>query len=232
MEAASFSLLVGLAWTACFAVATVGQLNLISVAFAVLFIGFGVDFGIHFCMRAKEYIDAGLDTGLALEEAAAGGAPGLTPTTISASIGFLAFLPTDYSGLVELGIISSAGMVSHWRRASASSPRTSRCARRASPMHQQRAIGFALERAWSRRARSIVWGALALGAPVRGDPAVRTLRRLAAQPARPEDGGRIDAVRPLRDARFDPFRAAVLARDRPGGGDGRRSCGRCPSQTG
>ena len=98
VEATTFSLLVGLTWTACFAVAVVGELNLISVAFAVLFIGFGVDFGIHFCLRAKEYIDAEMGPALALEEAAAGVAPGLTLTSISASIGFLAFGPDRLPG--------------------------------------------------------------------------------------------------------------------------------------
>ena len=45
--AAGATLVVGLIWTAAFAAATVGALNLISIAFAVLFIGLGVDFSIH-----------------------------------------------------------------------------------------------------------------------------------------------------------------------------------------
>jgi uncharacterized protein len=214
VEAATFSLLVGLAWTACFAVATVGQLNLISVAFAVLFIGFGVDFGIHFCMRAKEYIDAGLDTGLALEQAAAGVAPGLTLTTISASIGFLAFLPTDYKGLVELGIISSAGMVVALATSLSIVPAyISVRTPRKSDARQQRAIGTALERALSRRARTIVWGALALG--ILG-AATLPFARFDDSPLDlrdPKTEGVSTLFDLLRDARFDPFRAAVLARD-------------------
>jgi hopanoid biosynthesis associated RND transporter like protein HpnN len=214
VEAATFSLLVGLAWTACFAVATVGQLNLISVAFAVLFIGFGVDFGIHFCMRAKEYIDADLGTGLALEEAAAGVAPGLTLTTISASIGFLAFLPTDYKGLVELGIISSAGMVVALATSLSIVPAyISVRTPRKSDARQQRAIGTALERVLGRGARSILWGALALGALgaatlpfARFDDSPLDLRD-------PKTEGVSTLFDLLRDARFDPFRAAVLARD-------------------
>ena len=42
------SLVIGLAATAAFAAATVGSLNPISVAFAVLFVGIAVDFGIQF----------------------------------------------------------------------------------------------------------------------------------------------------------------------------------------
>ena len=214
VEAATFSLLVGLAWTACFAVGAVGELNLISVAFAVLFIGFGVDFGIHFCMRAKEYIDSDLGPGLALEEAAAGVAPGLTLTTISASIGFLAFLPTDYKGLVELGIISSAGMVVALATSLSIVPAyMSLRTPRKSDARQQRAIGTGLERVLNRRARSILWGALALG--VLG-AATLPFARFDDSPLDlrdPKTEGVSTLFDLLRDARFDPFRAAVLARN-------------------
>ena len=214
VEAATFSLLVGLAWTACFAVGAVGELNLISVAFAVLFIGFGVDFGIHFCMRAKEYIDSGLGPGLALEEAAAGVAPGLTLTTIAASIGFLAFLPTDYKGLVELGIISSAGMVVALATSLSIVPAyISLRPPRKSDARQQRAIGTGLERVLNRRARSILWGALALG--ILG-AATLPFARFNDSPLDlrdPETEGVSTLFDVLRDARFDPFRAAVLARN-------------------
>ena len=47
-------LICGLIWTAGFATAVVGHLNLLSVAFAVLFIGLGVDFGIHLALRFAE----------------------------------------------------------------------------------------------------------------------------------------------------------------------------------
>ncbi|MDB4433472.1 MMPL family transporter, partial [bacterium] len=48
------TLAIGLAWTAAFAALAIGHLNVVSVAFAVLFIGLGVDFGIHFCLRYQE----------------------------------------------------------------------------------------------------------------------------------------------------------------------------------
>ncbi len=50
------SLVTGLALTAAFATLTVGELNLISVAFAVLYIGLGVDFAIHYCLRYREHL--------------------------------------------------------------------------------------------------------------------------------------------------------------------------------
>jgi uncharacterized protein len=214
VEAATFSLLVGLAWTACFAVGAVGELNLISVAFAVLFIGFGVDFGIHFCMRAKEYIDADIGLGQALEEAAAGVAPGLTLTTICASIGFLAFLPTDYKGLVELGIISSAGMVVALGTSLSIVPAyISVRPPRKSDVRQQLALSTTLEGVMSRRARSILWGALAIGVV---SAATVPFARFDDSPLNlrdPNTEGVSTLFDLLKDARFHPFRAAVLARN-------------------
>ena len=106
------TLVMGLIWTAAFATLVVGRLNLISVAFAVLFIGLSVDFGIHFVLRVREEMAGsgfGSD-GAAMRRAAhdVGGALGLC--AIAAAIGFYSFLPTNYVGLAELGVIAGSGM--------------------------------------------------------------------------------------------------------------------------
>ncbi len=108
--AALLTLVVGLVWTAAFAAATVRVLNLISVAFAVLFIGLCVDFGIHYGLRWCEAARRGLDPGRANALAAASVGPGLALAALAAGIGFLAFLPTDFQGLAELGFIAGGGM--------------------------------------------------------------------------------------------------------------------------
>ena len=51
--AVAISLTVGLSITAAIGLTLVGALNLISIAFAVLFIGLGVDFGIQFSVRYR-----------------------------------------------------------------------------------------------------------------------------------------------------------------------------------
>ncbi len=104
------TLAIGLVWTAGFTTIAIGHLNLISVAFAVLFIGLGVDFGIHFGLRYKEEIDGGLDHAAALDAAARGVAWALTLCTVAAAGAFYAFWPTDYDGLSELGMIAGTGM--------------------------------------------------------------------------------------------------------------------------
>ena len=105
------SLAVGLIVTTAFGLATFGTFNMISVAFAVLFVGLGVDFGIQFCVcyRAKRY--ASEDLHLALRDAGGeiGGALALAAASIAA--GFYAFLPTEYRGVSELGVIAGTGMI-------------------------------------------------------------------------------------------------------------------------
>ena len=110
VAATLFTLATGLIWTATFATLAVGELNLISVAFAVLFIGLSVDFGIHFALRLREETDSGGDPAGAMRRTAGGVGGALTLCAVAAAIGFLSFLPTDYIGLAELGVIAGAGM--------------------------------------------------------------------------------------------------------------------------
>ncbi len=104
------TLIAGLVWTAAFAIAFIGQLNLISVAFAVLFIGLSVDFGIHFALRYREELNGGSEPRTALTDAARGVGGALALTAAAAAIAFYSFLPTAYLGLAELGLIAGTGM--------------------------------------------------------------------------------------------------------------------------
>ena len=104
------TLLAGLCWTATFAALAVGTLNLISVAFAVLFIGLSVDFGIHYLLRSGESAAEGRTSAEALVAAARSCGAVLGLCAVSTAIGFYAFLPTSYRGLSELGLISGSAM--------------------------------------------------------------------------------------------------------------------------
>jgi uncharacterized protein len=105
------TLLAGMAVTAAFGLVVFGAFNLISVAFAVLFIGLGVDFGIQFCVcyRAKRHLHDDLHQ--ALREAGAEVGVPLALAGASTAAGFYAFLPTEYRGVSELGLIAGTGMV-------------------------------------------------------------------------------------------------------------------------
>lgn len=108
--AAVVTLVMGLIWTTAVGLFATGALNLISAAFAVLFIGLSVDFGIHFSLRYKEARDHGRGHAQGLDEAAGDVGDSLTLSAVAAAIGFFAFLPTSYDGLAELGLISGMGM--------------------------------------------------------------------------------------------------------------------------
>jgi uncharacterized protein len=104
------ALVVGLVWTAGFTTLAIGHLNLVSVAFAVLFIGLGVDFGIHFALRFREESLGDGDPDDVLPRAGRGLARPLGLCAIAAAISFFSFVPTDYRGLSELGLIAGVGM--------------------------------------------------------------------------------------------------------------------------
>ncbi len=111
LVAATFILLiVGLILTASFAALTVGQLNMITVAFGVLYIGLGVDFAIHFGLRFRELHDQKTAITDALRGAASDIGPSLLLCAVTTAVGFFSFIPTDYLGVSELGIISGSGM--------------------------------------------------------------------------------------------------------------------------
>jgi hopanoid biosynthesis associated RND transporter like protein HpnN len=109
--AVTISLFMGLSVTAMVGLMLVGALNPISIAFAVLFVGLGVDFGIQFSVRYRQerFKEPDLRTALSMAGARAG-----VPLTLAAAAvaaGFLSFLPTTYRGVSELGEIAGAGMI-------------------------------------------------------------------------------------------------------------------------
>ena len=109
--AAVITLLAGLVWTAGFAAAVIGHLSIVSASFAVLFIGLGVDFGIHLGMAYAARIRLGVPHEAALRDAAENVGASLLLCTLTTAIGFLVFVPTDYLGVAELGLIAGVGML-------------------------------------------------------------------------------------------------------------------------
>ena len=105
------NLFIGLSLTTAVGLMMVGSLNLLSVAFAVLFVGLGVDFGIQYSVRYRSERFKSNDLRLALEKAAERSAVPLSLAAMATAAGFLCFLPTDYKGISELGEIAGAGML-------------------------------------------------------------------------------------------------------------------------
>ncbi|SIO66081.1 hypothetical protein SAMN05443247_10991 [Bradyrhizobium erythrophlei] len=105
------NLFVGLSVTTAVGLMMVGSLNLLSIAFAVLFVGLGVDFGIQYSVRYRSERFKNDNLPLALENAARRAAVPLSLAAMATAAGFLCFLPTDYKGISELGKIAGAGML-------------------------------------------------------------------------------------------------------------------------
>jgi len=103
-------LVMGLILTAGFATITVGHLNVISIAFASLYIGLGVDYAIHICLHYREGKADGLSNSEAILISIRDVGASLFLCALATAIGFFAFIPTDYAGVSELGIISGGGI--------------------------------------------------------------------------------------------------------------------------
>jgi uncharacterized protein len=104
------TLLVGFALTIGFAALAIGTLNVISVAFAVLFVGLAVDFGIQFAVRMREMRMLHEDIHVAIAECARVSGSQIAVAAAATACGFLAFSPTSFVGVAELGTIAGVGM--------------------------------------------------------------------------------------------------------------------------
>lgn len=105
------TLAVGLIACTTFAVGAIGALNPISIAFAVLFVGIAVDFGIQFSVRYRDERYRSGDLAEALRRTASGIGRPMAVAAIATSAGFFSFVPTDYTGVSDLGLIAGVGML-------------------------------------------------------------------------------------------------------------------------
>ena len=206
------TLIAGLIWTAGFATLAIGELNLISVAFAVLFIGLSVDFGIHFALRYREVVEAGAGPETALAEAARGVGGALTLCAVAAAIGFFSFLPTAYRGVSELGLIAGVGMfIALFANLTLLPAILSLAPLEPRGRSPQSPLGRGLQRLASASPRRVIGGALALGLAAatllpfaRFDDDPLNLRDPAAE-------SMTTLFELFDDPRVTPYAAAVLA---------------------
>ena len=105
------TLVLGLMLTVLFAAVAVGTLNLVSVGFGVLFVGIAVDFAIQFSVRYREFRFETGDAAAAMTETARRVGVQILIASLATAAGFLAFVPTAFSGVAELGLIAGAGMI-------------------------------------------------------------------------------------------------------------------------
>jgi hopanoid biosynthesis associated RND transporter like protein HpnN len=206
------TLVAGLIGCAAFAVWAIGPFNPISIAFAPLFIGIAIDFGIQFSVLYAVEAPGAPSPEEAFRRTAYGVGGALAVAASAAAVGFLSFVPTAYSGVSDLGLIAGVGMILALAlnltvlpallaligRPSAHRPAESR-------------LGFAADRFLLRRRTAILGVAtvLALGAA-----AALTRLRFDFNPIHLQDQ-RSESVSTLTDLMGDalttPYTADVLA---------------------
>ncbi len=103
--------LIGLTMAAAFGLAVFHTFNALSIAFIPLFVGLGIDFGIQFSVSFRTQLAEGGGVRDALIGAGRRMGRPLTLAAAAIAAGFLAFAPTDYLGVSQLGAIAGAGMV-------------------------------------------------------------------------------------------------------------------------
>lgn len=101
----------GLTLTLLFAALAVGTLNLVSVGFGILFVGIAVDFAIQFSVRYRERRLRLNDSAAALIETGRLTGRQILVAAAATAAGFLAFVPTEFRGVAELGLIAGVGMI-------------------------------------------------------------------------------------------------------------------------
>lgn len=109
--AAMVSLLVAICLSLGFATVAVGHLNILSMAFAVMLIGLGVEYGIQVTLRYQEGVNAGLRDIDALEQGVTRNILAIVMAGATVSLAFATFAMTDFKGIAELGIIAAGGII-------------------------------------------------------------------------------------------------------------------------
>ena len=100
----------GLVIAAAWGLLVFHRFNVISVAFIPLFVGLGIDFGIQFSVRYRSEFATGKSARDSLIASGRGMGRSLTLAATAIASGFLAFAPTQYVGVSQLGLIAGVGM--------------------------------------------------------------------------------------------------------------------------
>lgn len=104
-------LAVGLAWSIGYTTLTIGHLNILSVSFAAILIGLGVDFAVHYLSRYLELRHAGASLEEALVGTSATVGTGIATGSVTTALAFFCAAFTKFLGVAELGIIAGGGIL-------------------------------------------------------------------------------------------------------------------------
>ncbi|MDB6122669.1 MAG: Exporter of the superfamily [Pedosphaera sp.] len=108
---AAFCLLIGFGYTLGFTTLTVGHLNILSITFAPMLIGLGIDFGVQFITRYEEEMRNRRTVVEAISKAIIFTGQGIIIGGVTTAVAFLAMGLTNFKGIREMGIICGGGLL-------------------------------------------------------------------------------------------------------------------------
>ena len=108
--AAMVSLIVGICLSFGFATLAIGHLNILSMVFAIMLIGLGIEYGIQVVLRYQEELRAGAAGMAAIETGLATNIRSIIMAAATVALAFATFAFTDFKGIAELGIIAAGGV--------------------------------------------------------------------------------------------------------------------------
>ncbi len=104
-------LVIGVAWTLGVSSVMVGRLTQVTISFAAILVGLGVDFSIHLYNRYLEEINKGFSNREAMSTTIAETGPGIIAGAITTAISFVGLMVTRFVGFQELGQIVGVGVI-------------------------------------------------------------------------------------------------------------------------
>lgn len=108
---AVLSLLIGMAWAFAWATLAVGHLQLLSVTFASLLLGLGIDVAIHIIARLELVHPDHDHLAGAIAQAFRGVGPGIITASVTVAAAAGAMALTDFAGVAEMGLIAAGGII-------------------------------------------------------------------------------------------------------------------------
>jgi uncharacterized protein len=108
------ALVVAMVWACGYITLTVGYVNILSIAFASILLGLGIDYGIYFVARYLQQREHTDSTSQALMETAAIAGPGILTGALTSAIAFFAAGMTEFPGVSQLGMIAGGGVLLCW----------------------------------------------------------------------------------------------------------------------
>lgn len=105
------TLIVALSCTFGVATLAIGHLNILSICFAAILIGLGVDFGVHFLSRYLHIRQETSPVEDALQRTGLEAGSGIVTSALTTALAFGSAALTGFPGLAELGIIAGSGIL-------------------------------------------------------------------------------------------------------------------------